>query len=326
MFDRNSFLRQIQNIKNEVEFERLALELFTHQVAFNPVYKEFVSYLSLNPNDVKRIYEIPFLPIDFFKTQEVKTDIFNSKVVFESSGTTGQFTSKHHVRDVGIYLDNAMQIFESFYGDPEQYAILALLPSYLERQNSSLVFMVNELIKASNNDDSGFFLHDLNVLIETIHKTQKPVILFGVTFALLDLVEQYPGSLADTIIIETGGMKGRRKEITRDELHKELQKLHPKAIHSEYGMTELLSQAYAQGGNYFSTPAQMSFLVRDPYDPLAVKEKGSGALNIIDLANVDSCAFIATQDLVRIEADGKAEILGRMDNADIRGCNLLVLD
>jgi hypothetical protein len=311
-------------------FEEIALQLFEFQYTHNLVYKQFVDYLKINVSNVQTVQQIPFLPIEFFKTHRIISGNAEPQKIFESSGTTGQITSKHLVTDLKLYEESFEKGFEQFYGNIEDWTILALLPSYLERDTSSLVYMVDDLIKKSKNPNSGFFLNNLDELAvkikSNISNPKSQILLIGVTFALLDFADQFPMDLSDVIIMETGGMKGRREEITRDEVHAILTKAFKvKTIHSEYGMTELLSQGYSKGNGIFETPKWMKILKRDIYDPLHVTEaKGRGGLNVIDLANIYSCAFIATQDLVNIISDTEFEILGRIDNSDIRGCNLMV--
>ena len=320
----------IFNIKSSFEFEQLAIQIFKHQFENNRVYRSFCDLLYKHPSEVKTILDIPFLPIQFFKTREVLSSKKPVKITFTSSGTTGSETSKHHVTDLSIYEQSFTKGFEHFYGKIEDYVILGLLPSYLEREGSSLVYMVDSMIKTSNHPESGFYLNNLSELKDTLTKVDsegKKVLLIGVSFALLDLVETHQFNLKNTIVMETGGMKGRRKEIIRTELHNILKKGFGVAqIHSEYGMTELLSQAYSKGEGVFTCPPWMKVLTRDTEDALTIQESGkTGGLNIIDLANVNSCAFIATQDLGKTNLDGSFEVIGRFDNSDIRGCNLMVL-
>ena len=314
-------------------FEEIALQLFEFQYTHNLVYKQFVDYLKINVSNVQTVQQIPFLPIEFFKTHHIISGNAGPQKIFESSGTTGQITSKHMVVDLKLYEESFENGFEQFYGNTEEYTILALLPSYLERNTSSLVYMADDLIKKSKNPNSGFYLNNLNALADKLKHLQSEIknpksriLLIGVTFALLDFAEQFPMDLSDVIIMETGGMKGRREEMTRDEVHAILTKAFKvKTIHSEYGMTELLSQGYSKGNGIFETPKWMKILKRDIYDPFYVTEaKGRGGLNVIDLANIYSCAFIATQDLVNKISATEFEILGRIDNSDIRGCNLMV--
>ena len=321
---------KIFEISTQQEFESIALDIFRFQAEKNPVYSVFCEYLGRTKNKVPSFKEIPFLPIRFFKSKKVVSSKNIEQSIFSSSGTTGQITSKHYVTDIALYEKSYIKGFESFYGDVSDYCVLALLPSYLERSGSSLIYMVDDLIKKSNHPDSGFYLDEIDVLIEKLIRLDsqgKKVLLIGVSFALLDLVEKHQLNLKNTIVMETGGMKGRRKELIREELHDILKKgFGTKTIHSEYGMTELLSQAYSQGNGIFKTPPWMKILIRDTEDPLTLQEIGkTGGVNVIDLANINSCSFIATQDLGKKYNDESFEILGRFDNSDIRGCNLMVL-
>ncbi|NOT93959.1 MAG: acyl transferase [Ferruginibacter sp.] len=317
-------------------FTELAVELFHFQYNNNPVYKKYCTTLNIAVNEVDSLQKIPFLPISFFKSHQIKTTDFNAQAIFESSGTTSTINSKHFVKDIEVYKKSFNSCFEKFYGAANSKCILGLLPSYLERSNSSLIFMVEELINSSNNNLSGFYLYDHAKLYSTILHNEilkQPTILIGVTYALLDFAEKYPMQLRHTIVMETGGMKGRREELTRQEVHQLLQKnLGISLVHSEYGMTELLSQAYSKGDGIFHCPPWMKVVIREEDDPFAiyladdVKEKPiSGALNIIDLANIYSCSFIATSDVGRLYSNESFEVLGRMDNSDIRGCSLLAL-
>lgn len=324
-----SLINQIFKIKSAQEFEQLALQVFHFQYKENKTYQKFCDLLSVNPLKVTNIKEIPFLPIEFFKTEKVKTGNFQPQQVFLSSGTTGQTQSKHYVKDIKIYEQSFVYGFNQFYGSIKDYCFLALLPSYLEREGSSLIYMTDFLIKHSNNPLSGFYLDDYEKLIETIQElkaSNQKVVLLGVSFALLDFAEKYRVDLSDVIIIETGGMKGRRKELTREELHRIYkERFNVKSIHSEYGMTELLSQAYSFSDGIYQTPNWMKVLVRDINDPLNyLGNNKTGGINIIDLANIYSCSFIATQDLGVVKKGGSFEVLGRFDNSDLRGCNLLI--
>lgn len=321
--------KRIFEISNKDEFELVALEVFQHQFSHNKVYREFCQFLERTPNLVKTLKEIPFLPIEFFKSKNIVSDPGTPEVTFTSSGTTGTTTSKHHVTDLKIYEESFLKAFTKFYGNPSDYIFLALLPSYLERKGSSLIYMVDHLIDKSGNQESGFYLDDLDALsqkLTSLDTEGKKVFLIGVSFALLDLIEKKQFRLQNTIVMETGGMKGRRKEMIREELHDHLKKsFGVKQIHSEYGMTELLSQAYSKGEGVFECPAWMDILIRDSEDALSYLPDGkTGGMNVIDLANINSCSFIATQDLGRIKNE-KIEILGRFDNSDVRGCNLLLL-
>ncbi|MBE9584360.1 acyl transferase [Mucilaginibacter sp. JRF] len=320
---------QVFSITNEAEFNRTALEVFNYQAEHNIVYKEFLSGLNVDAASVTEVSNIPFLPVEFFKSQAVVTSHDDIELTFTSSGTTGMITSRHHVTDVSWYVDSFRKAFSLFYGDIRDYTVLALLPSYLEREGSSLIYMADDLIKQSNNPDSGFYLYNHADLFHQLKKQQelkKPTLLLGVTFALLNFIELYPMNFPELIVMETGGMKGRRKEMIREELHTTLCKgFGVSSIHSEYGMTELLSQAYSKGEGIFNCPPWMRIITRDPNDPLSLIGTGqTGGVNIIDLANINSCSFIATQDLGKVYADSSFEILGRFDNSDIRGCNLLI--
>ena len=312
------------------EFNEIALEIFKFQASHNTVYKNFINLLNINVNSIQKIEQIPFLPIQFFKTHQVVSSSKKEQQVFLSSGTTGNNQSKHFVTDLAVYEKSFRKGFEYFYGKIEAYTVLALLPSYLERKGSSLIYMVNDFIQKSNNPKSDFFLNNLDELSENLRELDQnndKVLLIGVSFALLDLIEKYQFNLKNTVVMETGGMKGKRKELIREELHYILQKgFGVEKIHSEYGMTELLSQAYSKGNGIFECPPWMKVLTRDTEDPLTILPKGkSGGLNIIDLANINSCSFIATQDLGKVYPNNTFEVLGRFDNSDIRGCNLLVL-
>lgn len=321
---------EIFKINSAQAFEKQALEIFKYQFENNSVYRSFCDLLYKNPSDVKQIEDIPFLPIQFFKSHDVISSNNPIQKTFTSSGTTGQTTSRHLVTDLSIYEKSFKKGFHTFYGNVEDYVVLALLPSYLERDGSSLIYMADALIKQSKQPESGFYLNNLEALKNTLLKLEvrnRKVLLIGVSFALLDLVEYYPFQLKNTIIMETGGMKGRRKELIRNELHNILKKgFGVSEIHSEYGMTELLSQAYSNGNGIFNCPPWMHVLIRDTEDALTIQKSGkTGGLNVIDLANINSCSFIATQDLGKIHEDGSFEIIGRFDNSDIRGCNLMAL-
>jgi len=320
----------IFNISSQKQFEKIALKVFRHQYENNAVYREFCDFLGTDLQRVKSLGQIPFLPIQFFKSRDVITGKADAGEIFTSSGTTGAITSKHLVTDISWYERSFRQAFSQFYGNIEDYVVLALLPSYLDREGSSLIYMVKDLIDGSNNPDSGFYLNNYDDLIEklvALDESGQNVLLIGVTYALLDLVEKQQFALKNTVIMETGGMKGRRKEMIREELHDILcNGFGVSAIHSEYGMTELLSQAYSLGNGIFECPNWMHILTRDTEDALTYVGYGkTGGVNVIDLANINSCAFIATQDLGKKYADGSFEILGRFDNSDIRGCNLMVL-
>ena len=311
-------------------FNTQCLERFREQYLHIPVYQEFCDLIGRNPDSVQSPGEIPFLPIEFFKTHRLVDPKKVAKIVFRSSGTTKSVRSRHHVPDPQLYEKSFTKAFELFYGPVESYCILALLPSYQEQPGSSLIYMVDSLIRKSGVPGSGFLSGNPGQVANRLQERDKgeaPVLLIGVSFALLDLGHQAPIRLSNTIVMETGGMKGRRNEMVLDALHEELKKgLGQEAIHSEYGMTELLSQAYSKGGGRFSSPPWMQVLIRDPEDPFTYQEHGqSGGLNIIDLANRYSCSFLATQDLGKTHPDGTFEVLGRFDHSDIRGCNLMAL-
>ncbi|WP_343328366.1 acyl transferase [Polaribacter staleyi] len=320
----------IFNIQNQEEFKQVALSVFKHQFKNNKVYRSFCDLLYIHPSDVTKVEEIPFLPIQFFKSRKVLSSTKEIEETFTSSGTTGSVTSNHYVTDIKLYEESYLKGFAHFYGNIEDYVVLALLPNYLERKGSSLVYMVDDLIKKSKNSESGFYLNNIEELAKKLtnldQKGQK-VLLIGVSFALLDLVEMLQFNLKNTIIMETGGMKGRRKELVREELHQLLKNgFNVDKIHSEYGMTELLSQGYSNGNGIFDTPPWMQILTRDTEDALTIQQVGkTGGINVIDLANYNSCSFIATQDLGKVHKNGTFEIIGRFDNSDIRGCNLMVL-
>jgi hypothetical protein len=313
---------------NRDNLAALALEVFAFQSSYNPVYKEYLEALQVSPSSVSSIEQIPFLPVRFFKTRDVQTTSFEPVTVFESSGTTGSINSRHRIRDLSLYEESFGKGFELFYGPVNDWCIIGLLPSYLERKNSSLVYMVDKLIRLSGHPQSGFYLNEyaqLFSLLAELEKRKQKTLLIGVTFALLDFAEQYPLALTYTVIMETGGMKGRREEMIRAEVHDRLKAAFQlPVIHSEYGMTELLSQAYSKGEGIFSCPPWMKLLARDEEDPFVVKQTGKGTLNIIDLANIYSCSFIATDDAGHLFPDGSFEVLGRIDGSDLRGCSLMV--
>jgi phenylacetate-coenzyme A ligase PaaK-like adenylate-forming protein len=317
-------------IANQKQFEKIALKVFRFQYENNLVYREFCNFMKTDVQKVKSIGQIPFLPIQFFKSHEVVSSTNPIQEIFTSSGTSGMITSKHLVTDVSLYEASYRNAFSQFYGNIEDYVVLALLPSYLDRQGSSLIYMVNDLIQKTNNPESGFYLNNYSELIEKLiamDKSGQNVILIGVTYALLDLIQIQKFDLKNTLIMETGGMKGKRKEMIREELHAQLcSGFGVSSIHSEYGMTELLSQAYSLGNGIFECPSWMQILVRDPEDALTYLDNGkSGGINVIDLANINSCSFIATQDLGKKYPNNSFEVLGRFDNSDIRGCNLMVI-
>jgi len=320
---------QIFYISTKAQFNETALNIFRYQAENCLVYKEFISHLAVKPAEISQVNEIPYLPISFFKTHRVVSDNATEEIVFSSSGTTGMSQSKHFVTDVAVYEDSFNKAFQQFYGIAKDTCILALLPSYLERDGSSLIYMVDALLKQSEHPESGYFLHNHEDLYKRLQERQnsgQKTILIGVTYALLDFLDTYAINFPELIVMETGGMKGKRKEMVREELHDILKAgFGVNFIHSEYGMTELLSQAYSSGNGIFDCPPWMKVVLRDTNDPLTLLEKNqTGGINIIDLANINSCSFIATQDLGRVFPDGSFEVLGRFDNADIRGCNLLV--
>jgi hypothetical protein len=320
----------IFSISNHKQLEKMALKVFRYQHVNNKVYRDFCDFLKVNSQEVKSLQQIPFLPIQFFKSHDVVSNTNTAEQIFTSSGTTGMINSRHLVTDVSLYEESYRNGFSEFYGDIQNYTVLALLPSYLERTGSSLIYMVEDLIKRSDSPESGFYLDNHDALIEkliSLDQAGQNVILIGVTYALLDLLEKQKFDLKNTIIMETGGMKGRRKEMIREELHGLLYDgFGVSAIHSEYGMTELLSQAYSLGNGVFECPNWMHILIRDTEDSLTyVNEGKTGGINVIDLANINSCSFIATQDLGKKNPNKAFEVLGRFDNSDIRGCNLMVL-
>lgn len=309
-----------------------ALDLFRKQSENNELYRNFISRLHVNPSDVSKLSEIPFLPISFFKTHCVKTGMFEPAICFESSGTTGMVNSKHCIKNVQAYLENTVSIFEEFYGDLDQYCIIGLLPSYLERNNSSLIAMVDHFIGLTRNPLSGFYLNEfkkLHDLLLELELQKQKTILMGVTFSLLDFVASFPINLRHTIIMETGGMKGRKKESTRMEIQRMLKDgFGVDSIHGEYGMTELMSQIYSKGDGLYSNASRIKILLRSPDDPFEIWEEDEhimrvGVVNVIDLANVDSVGFIATDDLARYTGNGRFELMGRVDSSDVRGCSLL---
>lgn len=318
-------LQDLFGISNDGDFEKIALNIYEYQKKHNPIYRNFIQEIGKIDTQIKSINEIPFLPISFFKSHEVVPFKGESDAIFTSSGTGG-IQSRHFVKDLKVYEESFRKGFQHFYGDPKEFHILALLPSYLEREGSSLIYMTKDLIDTSQSEISGFFLNDQEELIKALHQaldSDRKILLLGVSFALLDLAESYDLDLSKVIVMETGGMKGKREEITRNELHAILkEKLKLAKIHSEYGMTELLSQAYSKGNGIFECPPWMKVLFRDTYDPFDVS-KTSGGVNVIDLANIHSCSFIETSDLGRTKENG-FEILGRLDNSDIRGCNLMI--
>lgn len=322
--------QNIFTISSQKEFEKIALKVFRYQHENNKVYREFCDFLNTDVQKVKSLEKIPFLPIQFFKSRYVLSSQDKIQETFTSSGTTGMITSQHLVTDVSLYEQSYRLAFSNFYGNIEDYVVLALLPSYLERKGSSLIYMFKDLIEMTNNENSGFYLHNYDELIAKLielDSSGQNVLLIGVTYALLDLIEKQNFQLKNTIIMETGGMKGKRKEIIREELHNILcNGFGVNSIHSEYGMTELLSQAYSMGNGIFECPSWMQILIRDTEDALTYVDYGkTGGVNVIDLANINSCSFIATQDLGKKYSNNSFEILGRFDNSDIRGCNLMVV-
>ena len=326
--DFTAFKHSIFNLQSPFEFNEIAVSLFRYQYRENEIYRSFVDALGISESQVYHPEQIPFLPVSFFKTHKVISGDYAEELIFESSGTTGMETSKHFVVDASCYQESFTRGLQLAYGDLSEYAVFALLPSYLERKNSSLVYMVEKILLQSNRQMGGFYLNELSELQQQLKEAQRlglKIMLFGVTFALLDMAEKFPLRIPDAIIIETGGMKGRRNELTRMELHEKLcEGFGVQKIHSEYGMTELLSQAWSPGDGIFRCPPWMKVLIADTNDPLSYLETGrSGGINIIDLANFHSCSFIATQDLGRVFDDGSFEVLGRFDNSDIRGCSLL---
>lgn len=324
------FRDTIFNIKSQTAFLKVALETHEYQYNNNTVYRDFLTNLGKDPSSSKTLHEIPYLPVEFFRNHKIVSGDYPAEMIFESSGTTGVAPGKHYITDIGLYEESFLKTFHLFYGDPEEFLIAALLPSYIERSNSSLIYMVDNLIKRSIHKESGFYKENITDLIQTLKyakKENQKTLLIGVSFALLDLAEQISPDLSGVIVMETGGMKGRRKELTRSELHAILkEKFNVLTIHSEYGMTELLSQAYSKGDGIFYCPPWMKVIIRDPQDPLTIySEPGkTGGINIIDLANINSCSFISTGDLGRVHEDGGFEVMGRYDSSDIRGCNLLV--
>ena len=323
----NSFVEEIFNIHSEQEFVKICLQIYELQMDNNPIYSTY-SQIILKGEIPKKLEEIPFLPIEFFKTEQIICVTQKIEEIFLSSGTKGN-QSKHLVSDLSIYENSFQNAFQLFYGDITDYCILSLLPNYRQREGSSLIYMVDDLIKRSKHPKSGFYLNNYKEVSETILELERngqKTLLIGVSYALLDLAKDYPMKLENTIIMETGGTKGKRKELLKEELHKILKEAFSlDSIHSEYGMTELLSQSYSEGDNIFKTPPWKKVLIRDVNDPLTILGKNrSGGINIIDLANIYSCPFIATQDLGRLHEDGSFSVLGRFDNSDLRGCNLLV--
>jgi phenylacetate-coenzyme A ligase PaaK-like adenylate-forming protein len=316
---------------NNQGFNELALDVFRYQYKENEVYRNYVQALNTDVGQVTSVDKIPFLPVEFFKTHQVKTTEFDPQVIFESSGTSQTINSQHLVKEMDIYVQSFTRAFELFYGSAKDYCVIGLLPAYLERSGSSLIYMVDHLIKASSHPQSGFYLDEFENLyqvLKDLKKNNQKLILIGVTFGLLDFAASYNIDLSGSIVMETGGMKGRRKEMIREDVHAVLQKaFNLDRIHSEYGMTELLSQAYSFGDGIFRCPPWMKLLIRDEEDPLSIKTQveASGAINIIDLANIYSCSFIATKDVGKLFADESFEVRGRMDGSDLRGCSLMLV-
>ena len=310
-------------------FDPESRAVFRLQFEQNELYRQFARLVHKDPQSCAAPEQFPFLPISFFKTHSIRTGAFIPEIIFESSRTTGQTASRHEVKSVALYRESFIRGFELFYGPVSDYCILGLLPAYLERSGSSLVFMVDELIRQSRHPQSGFYLNELDrlhALLLDLEERKQKTLLIGVSFALLGFAEAFPVQLKSTLIMETGGMKGRREEITRASLHEILcRAFGQKEIHSEYGMTELLSQAYSTGNGIYRPVPWMKAMIRKEDDPMDVQSTGEGLLNIIDLANRDSCSFIATDDLAKVYADGSFEVLGRMDNSDLRGCSLLAV-
>ena len=324
------YRHQALEITTDEQFVKQALLTFQFQYENIAVYKEFVDFLKIDPTRITSLDKIPFLPISLFKSHQIISQNQEPEVIFKSSGTTGMDRSGHPVYDLEVYKNSFRKGFDFFYGDIKNYTVLALLPSYLEQGESSLVYMVDDLINQSENTDSGFYLdnyQDLVLKLKALDQKGQKTILLGVSYALLDLIEQFDFDLKHTIIMETGGMKGRRKEMIKEELHQVLKTgFGVSKIHSEYGMTELLSQAYSKGDGIFETPPWMKILIRDATDPLTLINKHlTGGINVIDLSNYYSCSFIATQDLGKKSAKNTFEIVGRFDYTDIRGCNLLLV-
>lgn len=331
MFRREQFIKSIFKINSSPEFNELALQLFHHQAQSVKAYKDFLKYLNTNSSNITEVTDIPFLPIQFFKNKRIKSEGLETNTIFKSSGTTSSVTSEHLVYDLNLYEKSFRTHFESVYDSLDNLIILALLPSYLERKDSSLVYMVNRLIELTKDNHSGFYKNNYEELVSKIaglKKTDKRIVLFGVTFGLLEIVEKYSHlDWSHVTIIETGGMKGRGRELTRSELHEHLKThLNVSEVHSEYGMTELLSQGYSNG-EIFTPAPWMKIMIREVDDPFTfTSHNRTGGINVIDLANTDSCAFIATDDLGKTHENGSFEILGRFDHSDVRGCNQLVQD
>lgn len=326
----NNFKERIFSVQNESDFESAALDVFRYQFGSNRIYRDFAIQLKKSPENVSKITDIPFIPVEIFRSNIVLSGSFPVDIIFESSGTTAAIQGRHFVKDLQLYEESFTRTFRMFYGDPEKFVIAALLPSYVERRGSSLVYMADRLIRKGGKP-GGFYIGSMEDFFSAIKRADiggRQVMILGVSFALLDLAEKQPRDLSGTIVMETGGMKGRRKELTRTELHEILkERLNISDVHSEYGMTELMSQAYSKGNGIFYAPPWMKIILRDPQDPLTYysEPERTGGINIIDLANLNSCAFISTGDLGKLHDDGGFEVLGRFDNSDIRGCNLMVI-
>ncbi len=331
MFRREQFIKSIFEINSSQEFNELAVQLFHHQASSVQVYKDFLGFLNIRSSNITEISDIPCLPIQFFKKKHILTEGLETKTIFRSSGTSSSISSEHLVHDLSLYEKSFKTHFESTYGSCKNLIILALLPAYLERKDSSLVYMVNRLIELTKNSHSSFYKDNYQKLvskIESLIMSEKRIVLFGVTFGLLQIIERFTGlDWSHVTIIETGGMKGRGRELTRTELHKHLKKhLRVSEVHSEYGMTELLSQGYSNG-EIFTPAPWMKVMTREVDDPFtSAAHHRTGGINVIDLANIDSCAFLATDDLGKTQENGTFEVLGRFDHSDVRGCNLLVQD
>lgn len=327
---RRELTEEIFRVADNQSFETTALEIFRLQAAECPVYREYLQLLGTDAGSISDIFSVPFMPVTFFRDHNIFTGEGVPEQVFTSSGTAGMHRSHHSVRSLALYNESLERTFRLFYGDPSEYAIMGLLPSYLEREGSSLIYMVNRLMTLSGNSCGGFFLDDYEALMKAIDSARLAgvrVLLIGVTFALLDMAESHREDLSDALIMETGGMKGRRREMIRDEVHEIIMEAFGvTSVHSEYGMTELLSQAYSAGEGLFRSPPWMKVLIRDSHDPMAhsVASGASGGISVIDLANIWSCSFIDTDDLGRMHEGGLFEVQGRFDEADLRGCNLLV--
>ena len=329
MFKIEHIIKKVFSIETLKDFTELCLEVFKYQYNNNSTYRQYVQLIGCTPKQITTFKDIPFLPIEFFKLNKIVSGKAKEKEVFLSSGTTGTVQSKHYVTNIEVYKESFIKSFNIFFGNPENYTILALLPNYLEREGSSLVYMINELIKQTNDKNSGFYLHDYEKLVNKLGDlkvSNKKTLLIGVSYALLDLIINDSSIFKNVLIMETGGMKGKRKEMTKKELHEALQtKFNVPIIYSEYGMTELLSQAYSLGHGLFETPPWMKIIIRDTYDPFSYLQEGkSGGINVIDLANINSCSFIETKDIGKLHENNQFEVLGRFDNSDIRGCNLLI--